>query len=276
MSCSDATTIVTLITAHGIVICADGKVTEVTNESGPNASAADAGTGEKLFIVQNRFVVEHAGIKSVRASVGRGKSRTSIVIPYSLDRVIAELRRDASPMFTLLRVAELTRAKLVEEFMGFDVLPRSGSFRPENLQPPTHRVITEFNISGYEGETAHVYSVGVEMDWSALAHVVTPVATLYPEQEKRKYLSMFVSGHSDAIAELYDRTTLGARSFASRWPLEYAALGNERDLDIDAMVVLARALLSVQIARSPSDVGYPLKVIVIPKGGRIRAETYQQ
>jgi hypothetical protein len=270
-----ATTIVTLITTHGIVICADGKVTEVTSKSSPNAPATDAGTGEKLFVIQDRFVVEHGGIKNFHLSEGSGKNR-SILIPYSSDRIVSELRRDASPMFTVSRVAELISAKLVEEFKGFDILPQSGSFRPEHLQPPTHRVITEFTISGYDGQTAHVYGVGVEMDWKALAHRVTPVTTLYPEQEKRKYLSTFISGHSDAIMELYQRSAQGSRQFAAKWPLEYSALGNERDLEIDGMIVLARALLSVQIARSPNDVGYPLKVIVIPKDGRIRSESYKK
>jgi hypothetical protein len=224
--------------------------------------------------LQNRFVIGHAGIKKIDITDARTKK--PVVIPYSYSRLITELRREVSPMFTIARVAELMRDKLVQEFRGFDALPQSGSFQPEYLEPPTHRVITEFNLAGYDGSNAHIYSVGGEMDWQASAHRVPPVEALYPERIPRKYLSVFVSGHSDAILSLYNRASPGARQFASKYPTEYSALGNERDLDIPGMVILARALLAVQITQSPVDVGYPLQVVVIPNRGTNTAQTYHQ
>jgi hypothetical protein len=58
-------------------------------------------------------------------------------------------------MLTLAGMSDLARSKLLGQFKGFDVLPQSGSLRPEHLMPPSHDLITEFIMVGYEGDTAH-------------------------------------------------------------------------------------------------------------------------
>jgi hypothetical protein len=267
------TTVVTLVTAHGIVICADGKVTQGGNDPAPRKLAISEQTSQKSFLIQERNAVSHTGIIELTDVYEiKGNRRVRANIPYSAGRIITEVRREFSPLFTTAKLADLIRNKLITAFAGFDVLLNSGSLRPEMLPPP-HDLLTEFTIAGFDGETAHVYSVGVDINWRSLSHAVEPIRPIYPGI--RKNLSLTIAGHSDAIVELWNnRSGIAARQLEATLPLEYGALQGDRDLEIDHMTILARALVILQIQRSPQAVGYPLTVITIPKSGRTTTRSY--
>ena len=160
----DATTVVALVTKHGIVIGADGKVTQASNSISPSNGTLP--NGQKVFVIQDRFAVYHGGMVSIRADILNAGKRVPVNIPYSVSRIIGDVKKEASPMFTLARIAESLRQKVILQFEGFDVLPQSGSFRPEHLPPP-HTSITVFAVAGYDGQTPRIYEVGVDMDWKA-------------------------------------------------------------------------------------------------------------
>jgi len=266
----NATTVVTIVSSHGIVVCADGKSTFVENYGGPRPRIPKAITSKKVFVIQNRFVVAHGGWSSIEVRPNKGEA--PIKIPYSLDHMISDLQREASPIFTAASISNLIRNKLESQFAGFDWLPKSGSLRREMLPPPGD-VITMFTIAAYDGGSPHVYEVAVDMDWAALIHRVPPPRTLYPGQ--RKNLSLFIMGHNDAIMELPNQQLVASRRFSTDFPLEYDALANDRDLDISHMVILGRALVALEIVRSPNDVGYPLTVAMITNSG-VTTQTYDK
>jgi len=82
-------------------------------------------------------------------------------------------------------------------------------------------------------------------------------------------------GLNDAIMELPNQQLVASRRFSTDFPLEYDALANDRDLDIGHMVILGRALVALEIVRSPNDVGYPLTVAMITNSG-VTTQTYDK
>jgi hypothetical protein len=101
-NCS-ATTVVTLVSTHGIVICSDGKSTDTTNERKPGIPVSHTST--KVFVIQNRFVLSHGGIRDFDIRKNEGNKRVPIAFPYSVDRMVGDLRREISPMLTLVGIA---------------------------------------------------------------------------------------------------------------------------------------------------------------------------
>jgi hypothetical protein len=262
-----ATTIVTLVASRGIVICADGKVTQESNDSRPLPSTGRY--NRKLFLIQDRFVVSHGGIRHFHIPDIGNQTK----IAFSSKKVIREVQREAAPMFTVARVAEMIRSKLISEFAGFDMLPRSGSLRREHIPPPSD-VITDIGVAGYDGESARVYEIAVEMDWKELAHRVTPVKPLHPSQ--RKNLSLYIMGSSSGISELQNPNSATFRDARTTMPTEISALTQDLDLDVPGMIVLARGLVAIEVKRNPAHVGYPFTVMCILKGGEITTQTYQK
>jgi hypothetical protein len=136
-------------------------------------------------------------------------------------------------------------------------------------------VVTVIGVAGYDGQNAHVYETAVEMDWKALAHKVPPVESLYPDKG-RKHLTLYIVGSGDAIQELGNTNSVTFRAARATMPTEIDALSQDRELVLSGLVILARGLLALQVARDPASVGYPLTVASVPKGGRISMQTYQK
>lgn len=267
-----ATTIVTLVTIHAIVLCADSRgVLKRAGDFRPRKLSA--GEMRKIFVVHDHFAVAHDGSAILEFSKFDGKT----VVPmftYSVARIVRDLQRDTTPAFTIRSAADLLRTKLVSQFEGFDVIPKSGALKREEGHPMEDDAITNFTVAGYDGSTAHVYQVGVGMNWNTLTHHVTPVATLYPEA--RKHISLFISGYSDAIQDLWKNNSLSTRNYAATFPIEYNALAHDLDLSIDQMIIMVRGLLGMQIERTPTKVAYPLTVVTIPPVGRITTRSYDK
>jgi hypothetical protein len=262
-----ATTIVTLVSSHGIVVCADGKELIGIGTSSPSEIP-----GRKVFVIQGRFVISHGGIRNFRVRERRDKTNRTRVA-FSSDQVISEVQREASPMLTVAGVADMIRTKLISEFLNFDILPRSGSFRPEYIPAP-HVIITELSVAGYDGQSPHVYEIAVEMDWAAHAHRVPPVRSQYPDQ--RKNLSLYITGSNSGILELLDHNSATFQAATATMPTEITALNQDRDLGVPGMVVLARGLVAIEVNRDPQHVGYPFTVVSVPKRGQITTQIYQR
>jgi hypothetical protein len=196
-----------------------------------------------------------------------------LATPYFAFDIINGLQRDTSVASTPFMVANLLREKLTAQFRGFDIIPQSGVMKRELGHQLEDDPITNFTIAAYDGAVAHVYQVGVGVNWVALTHRISPVATLYPDD--RKHLSLSVAGYSDAIQDIWkQRSSPNTQRFASSYPDEYRALLSDLDLSMDRMVVLARALLAVQIERTPTFVSYPLTVVTVPASGPIARQSY--
>ena len=105
-----------LVSADGIIVCADGKVTQESNDSLPRKVIPQQ-AATKLFTVQGRAVVSHAGIIDFSQVYEiRGKKQIPVKIPYSVTTLINYIRRASSPMFTVHKIADLMRNELEIEF----------------------------------------------------------------------------------------------------------------------------------------------------------------
>lgn len=260
-----ATTVVTLVTTHGIVVCADGKITQELNKLDPRVPPKGVGSvaGSKVFLIKNRFTISHAGLRGVYKNA-----------PYSVDRMIRELQRDVSPALTMAKIADLIRDKLAAQFDGFDIHLKSGRFRREHLSPPGDE-ITRFIIAGYDGQTPHIYAITIGIDWKRLA-VTPPVAQSRYPQPQRKNLTQYIVGSTIGISELFDIKSATYARERKAMPVEIDALVADRDLDIAGMARLARRMVALEIEYHPQTVGYPIKLITMPKGGPITTKAYEK
>ena len=218
-----ATSIVTLVSEHGIVTCADGKsVGKAAGISGQTPRIANPTINDKARVIRNRFAISHTGLR------GFGWNA-----PYSVERVFEELERDVSPMLAMASIANLIRSKLVSQFEGFDVQLTSGKFRPEHLPVPRDQM-TRFTVAGYDGPTAHVYDVTVVIDWKALTHAVPTIQPVYPNPS-RKRLTPHAVGSAMAITELFNTGDITFARERRAMPVEIDALVHDQDLDIAGM-----------------------------------------
>ena len=270
-----ATTVITIVTVHGIVICADSMNSD---ESSKELMPRKPSTAErqKTFIIQDRVALAHDGAMILEFVMFDGKKLVQVGTPYSVARIVRDLRRDTSLMDTIVGVATKLRQKLVSQFNGFDAILKEGYMKRKEGHPIEDDTLTHFTIAGYDGPTAHVYEVGVALSWRTFTHYVTPVRAMYP-QPNRKNISLFVQGYSDAIQDLWKNpNSPRTRKFAAAFPSEYRTLPDDLDLSLSQMITLARGLLAIQIERTPSYVAYPLIVVTIPPGGHITTKSYNK
>jgi hypothetical protein len=258
-----ATTVVTLVTTHGVVVCADGKAIHERNPRQGRRTPLEPSYPEKAVLIKNRFAVSHNGLRSLFKNS-----------PYSVERIFGELERDVSPSFTVSKVADLIRDKLNAEFAGFDVLLKSGRFGREQMPPPQD-VITRFNVAGYDGPVAHIYTITIGVDWNALVVSPAVVESVYP-QRARNNLTPYIVGSVVGISELFNINSATYGREHKSMPVEIEALAMDRDLDVPGMGRLAHRMVALEIESNPQTVGYPIKVITIPKGGRATNQTYQR
>jgi hypothetical protein len=263
-----ATSIVTVISSHGIVVGADGKVVHDLIGGRPEPLL-----DTKAFLIRGRFVIAHAGIRHFDLPEdGSGR----IVPRFSFDDVIAQMRNDTSPWPDVRSVAELVRSKLIQEYNGFDTVPRSGLLHPDDLTNSQHNVITRLTIAGLDKQGPHQFEVRVEMDWPTLSHHTPPIITIYPSG--RINLSCHVHGESSALREVMEQPDSFSRKQLMEWmPEETNALLQDHDLGLFGMARLARGLLRLQAGHDPGSVGYPFTVISIPpKAGRVTTRSYNK
>ena len=249
-----------------------------SNESSKELIPRQPSTTEmqKTFIIQDRVALAHDGAMILEFVMFDGKKLVQVGTPYSVARIVRDLRRDTSLMDTIVGVATKLRQKLVSQFNGFDAILKEGYMKRPEGHPIEDDTVTHFTIAGYDGPTAHVYEVGVALSWRTFTHYVTPVRAMYP-QPNRKNISLFVQGYSDAIQDLWKNpNSPRTRKFAAAFPSEYRTLPDDLDLSLSQMITLARGLLAIQIERTPSYVAYPLIVVTIPPGGHITTKSYNK
>jgi len=262
------------VTAHAIVICADS-LNNFKQSKEVNPIKLSAEQKQKLFILQDRIAVAHDGSAGLFFGESDGTKVVPLTKPYFAWHIIQELRRDTSVMYTTAHVANILRDKLIAQFKCFDVVLKSGALKPDQGRFAEDDPLTNFTVAGYDGAAAHVYQLGVGINWNTRSHIIKPVATLYPGVGKN--ISLFLAGYNDAIQELWkNQNGPITRKFVATFPIEYRALGIDQDLGIDHMITLARGLLAIQIERTPTEVGYPLTIATMTPGNRIITKSYDK
>lgn len=261
------TAIVILVTRHGILVGADGKMT--VTETGLNQKTVNSAIHRKVSILNNRIVVAHAGIVAMKPI--KSKGMTAPKRYFSVPNVIRELRNRTSALEGPTAVSQTLTKILTADLSGLDPMLISGIINPSDIPAP-HEVLTQFYVAGYEGETARVFNVLVEIDWRSMTHKVTNVP-LHPSQ--RRNLSLYSIGGTDkGIIELLRPESATAKEAIVTMPVEMSALHYDTDLNVAQMVNLARGLLAIEIKKNPDSVDYPLEILTIIPNQKTETQTF--
>src|SRR5207302_5399697 len=197
VSTCKATSVVILVSRHGIVLGADGKATFTA--TGQKQRISGATTHQKIFFLNRSIAIAHAGFEAMSISAVGGKHLQTAREYFSVGQFIQDVQKRTSPVFTTSKVADILKDVLTNKFSDLDLMLKSGSIKRGDIPAP-HDVLTQFYVAGYEGQSARVYNVLVEIDWRTLTHNIA-VVTLYPGQ--RRNLSFnWIGGRERGIIEL--------------------------------------------------------------------------
>lgn len=261
---SFATTVVAIVTKHGIVLCVDSKVSGSVPTTSPDAILDNP--SQKSFIIGDHAAIAHAGSKAWKLVVRGGAP----FLAYPFEQSIAEAKETVGAQFAIGHLAEVLRQALEEQFHDFDEkMIKTGFVTKDSISGGDY--VSIYLIAGYDGDTPYVYGVYVMVDWNTNKHYLK-TQLLYPA--KRKNLSLFDFGVTGEIEAMKNRANPVAVEFSRFLPQEYTALRDDQDLDIDGMTKLARGLIAFQIRATPEHVGYPLVVTTILSDVPATIQTY--
>jgi len=258
---SQATTLVVVVTKHGIVMAADGKaVTLHPNQRIPNGTSVV----RKIRLAQGRIIWGAAGLE--RAANGK-------VVAYDFNRFSDAVETRIPPGASILEASELIREELARAFAGFDVMLRSGTFTPEDAK--SGNGLIRYFIAGYEAGAPKVFRIDIDIDWGN-KHLEEPkLIPVYPGGCQRKNLSTCGAG-PDIFKTLKDTRSIYFKWAVYRTPLEMHGLLNDRDISLQQSLRLARVLVEVGIEFDASAVGMPITAIAITPNGSHRAFVYHE
>ena len=259
LTCS-ATSVVVLVTRFGITVGADTKGVLFRSQSPPMGSKRTT----KLFVLRNRIAVAHIGFQ---------KFSNASIVKFDSILFIEEVRQNMLPRATVSELAEIVKEQLAEKFDGFDVMLTTGTLKPEDLPPPGDTLM-KYIVAGYESGDPRVFFVELTIDWDALHLNAPSVIPWYPFRDKKNISLTFAGNREKGIIELQDPKSDTFKKAAADFPLELKALIDDRDLTLPQTVSLARALLGIEIYHNPETVGYPIKIVTIPKQGMVVTSTY--
>jgi hypothetical protein len=260
---SYCTSIVVLITHHGIVIGGDGKVSieYFRSRSLPRRSFA----GEKIAVLQNRIVLANAGIESLF-----GEKAT----PYSFHAMVEEVTPSLSDGMTVREFVEVLRKAILQKFVGFDVALKNAIIKREDLPPPGDMLFKYF-VVGYDGKVPQAFQIDLAIDWRSL-HLKEPtVIPFYPDPSRKNIMIRWVGGEKHGIIELRNPQSEVTKKAYTQIPIEIKALLGDQNLTLQQTLVLACGLLNIEAYRNRNVVGYPFTIISIPINGKLEKRTYQ-
>lgn len=260
--CSSATSIVVLVTRHGITIGADGKIVKPATRRSPRTTTS----GLTLFLVHNRIAIAGCGVESV----GEGD-----IVPWDFPKFVDQLRADVSPNIKVSQFIETARQSFSNKFDGFDILLRNGALKEGSLQELQGGGFFRFYVAGYEDGKPLVSTIELDIDWQNLEHSIPAARSVYPDVGRKNLSLIWTGGNEHGIIELGIQHLAAAEQLRSKMPAEIAALVRDQDLNLIQTLRFDRALLDFEVERNRNMVGYPLTIITIPGRGSPRSYTYR-
>lgn len=262
--CTNATTVITLVTPTGIVMGADGKTLSSnrgTLSSGP--------TVVKVFLLKGRFAV--ADVRLQRHISPDGKT-----ILYDFPSWIKGINKNVNAKMS---VGDLTDIIEKQAPIAFAFLIRRieiGAFtKDEAIKDGFVHTLVEFVIAGYDGGVPTVYSVLLEPDWER--KIVTPRKVLiHPVKGQSLDLNVLLAtGQSSGIDRAVQANTEEYKKLSKKLPVELPLWRDQKPFSNNQASNVVRALISIQSETTPEDVGFPVTVVTVPNRGYGSVRTYE-
>jgi hypothetical protein len=258
-----ATSVVVAVTPDRIVVGADGKV------------LGSLATALKIVLLKHRLTVASLAIE--RKELPDGK------VVYDFLTWIGEIDKQTHSNLSVTELTRIIKERCPKAFAFFnDYLGThtEDQARKMGLGP----IAVKYVIAGFENGVPLVRDVTLIIDWQT--HTLrSPVEfLLYPEEAHglhHPYVDLFSGSHdlsgshgmelAMSVADSKERKELIARV-----PVEFQIMGNHGEFTGNQASNAIRALLCIDAEAAPTEVGFPLTIVTIPRVGQGWVRTYKQ
>jgi hypothetical protein len=259
-----ATSVVMAITPTGIVMGADGKTTTVIN------GKLSFRTALKIVLLKHRIVVADINIE-------RSQATNSGAILYDFPSWIREINKKTNDDLSITELMRIIKEECPVAFGDISEELRTGLTQDDarNRGLKTD-LLVQYPIAGYDRGVPLATAVTLNIDWEHHSLAVPEQVSIYPEKidSAHPYLYVF-TGHS-GIEHLKIADSKERKESADRVPVEYRIIEEHGELTLKQASNVIRAMLAIDAEADPTEVGFPLTVVTIPRSGRGSVRTYKK
>jgi hypothetical protein len=247
-----ATTVVLIVTRHGIILASDSK-TFTINERYERSTES---LTKKYVIVQDRIIV---------ASIGHGDIRGGA--HYNFLTWMNQLETGLPKDISVDDLASTIKTESAKVFMGFeDVFIKGGLLKPQDPSENLGSFI-QYVIAGYQGGVPRICVVQFYVDWQQ-KRLIGPTMISRDLDERKGDFSVHAFGIKEAITDVLNRNSYAYSETMRSCPRTISKLTAHQDILIDETACLGYTLVDIEEKVNPSEVGGTIQLVeILPNGG---------
>jgi len=247
-----ATTVIVVVTRHGVFVGSDSKFTK----RAADFSATGQGTTEKIILIQDRIAVVDIGVSDIRYGVNHYNFLTWI------RSLIPNLPADVS-VEDFVGILDNESYKV---FATFDALLKNGTVKQE--QPDeTCQSFIQYIIAGYQKGIPALYEVRYDIDWNRKVLVGPTPILLDPEPHATGAFRVHMLGIKEAIEDATNEDSYAYKRLKAKLPKTFGALLSDHDVSNEQTVNFVRTLIQIEESTNPNQVGGEIQVVkILPSG----------
>ena len=248
-----ATTAIFIVTKNGIVAGADQLIYSV---SFGGVRSAGEGTGSKIALIKDRFIVASLGVQSIDGAPP-AYDFTSFIRTIE-SKITSDVSVPQLMLFIEDESARTFNAIGIEKAMRAGTIKRSDSIRCE---------FVEYVIAGYDSGVPMIFEVTYELDWYGY-HLVGPIVkAIHPQQGHDAEFGFHVFGTVCSVADFAKPESYANKRALAYTPIAFKKLLARQPLSMVEGTDLVRVFISTQAEVNPSLVGPTATVITLPTNG---------
>jgi hypothetical protein len=247
-----------MVTGHGIVVGVDGKGIPMDRKTLADLRPT---MFKKVMLLRNRFIL---------CTVGYGAIIGDPRIQYNFN---TWARTTIEDKLNEHSTVEQLAALVAEE--AYRVFAPMNGHLPDYVKPD-RVVVAEYIVAGYDASVPKLYTVKLTSNHT-LNKIVPPKPTLVYPSPGHEHDDWVVgqSGEWHVWAHVEPESD-NAKKFAGIIPSEFKVLqeSDKPQLTMGQAINVAHVTIDLEIEASPSDVGYPITIVAVPKYGEPFVKTY--
>jgi hypothetical protein len=250
-----ATTVIVIITSHGLVISTDSKMSTITTLAG-DTSRIGEGTTKKFVLVQDRIFVASIG----HADIRRGPAH------YNFVTWMENLRASLPKNISVDDLASTIETESAKVFASFNAVLKAGDLK-RSFPTDTCSPFVEYVIAGYQSGTPTVYVVQFYVDWNENKLVGPRRISIDSSKTMSGDFRVYVFGFKEALTDILDPHSYAYKKAKASYPTAFGDLLAHKDVSLGEAVSLARVFVRIEQNTNPSDVGGDIQMVrIFPSG----------
>ncbi|MBV9888337.1 MAG: hypothetical protein JO119_17465 [Acidobacteria bacterium] len=239
------TTVVAIVTPHGIVIGSDAK-TLLTENRVPTASGSRP---SKVELVKDRILVATAGFFA-----GGG---------YEFHDWINKVSRNLPGDVSVQDFVSALNRESAKEFQNFGPLATGKLARPPFS--PSYDIFVQYLVAGYEGGFARMLEINFFVDWKK-KFIGAPKTNVVPISSE-DLVSIHLIGERGALNDIRDGDSYSHKQALRIAPGAFAKIFSGEEITECEAVLAAGAIVRIQETATPSKVGGLGRFYYLPRTG---------